>query len=47
MIPSFCEVAEASQVCDLSKVIWLLIKSGERPKTEAKCNHLPPGLLVK
>lgn len=45
--PYLSEVAEALPVCDLSKVIWLLVKSGERPKSEAECNLLPPGSLVK
>lgn len=32
----FCEAAEASQVCDLSQVIWLLTGPEERPKSEAE-----------
>lgn len=47
MISYLCEVAEALPIYDWSRVIWLLVKAGERAKSEAECNLLPLGSLMK
>lgn len=45
--PYLCEAAETPQICDLSKVVRLLVKSWERAESEAECRLLPSASLVK
>lgn len=45
--PYLCEAAETPQICDLSRVVRLLVKSWERAESEAECRLLPSASLMK